>query len=180
MECLVSDRPKGLDPKELELLQRISNELLPEEEAPNPSRILVVDDDSGVRSALRMNLEDHGFQILEAANGVEALDVLRRDRPALVVTDCEMPRMDGIELTHAIRRYDHLMPVIMVSGHINSQYIREASGVDAYFTKGRYRMHEIVAEMRRLIALRQCPVQTMDLNGQQVVVQSCPRKAKKK
>jgi CheY-like chemotaxis protein len=175
-----NEKPKDLDPKDRDLVQRIADELLPEKEILNPPRILVVDDDSGVRSSLRLNLEDHGFLTLEAANGVDAMEVLRRDRPALVVTDCEMPRMDGIELTHAIRRYDHLVPVIMVSGHTDSQYIREASGVDAYFTKGGFRMREMVSEMRRLITLRQCPVQTMDVNGQQVVVQTCPRKAKKK
>jgi two-component system cell cycle response regulator DivK len=74
----------------------------PEEPAPR-IRVLVVDDDAGMRRMLRRVLDDAGYEVLEAANGALALDAAAAFRPALVVTDLRMPVMNGRELVDRLR-----------------------------------------------------------------------------
>ena len=66
-------------------------------------RILVVDDDDGVRYTLRSVLEDAGLDVVEASDGVEALAQLERETVHLVLTDLRMPSMNGLELLARIR-----------------------------------------------------------------------------
>ncbi len=67
------------------------------------TRVLVVDDEADIRESLRLLLEDAGHEVLEAANGVEALDILRAsERPLVVLLDLLMPQLDGIGLLHAV------------------------------------------------------------------------------
>ncbi len=65
--------------------------------------ILIVDDEARIRDFVRMNLELEHYNVLEASNGLEALDVLREHLPDLVVLDVMMPEMDGFETLKAIR-----------------------------------------------------------------------------
>ena len=67
-------------------------------------RILVVDDEPQITRVLRASLTSSGYQVLLARDGVEAFDLYRQSTPDLVITDLFMPRMDGIELTRAIRQ----------------------------------------------------------------------------
>src|SRR5579859_5418089 len=76
-------------------------------DTPGPGdRILVVDDDEGVRQIVRLFLSDEGYEVLEAANGEIALELIRHVRPELILLDLRMPVMDGWEFA---RRY-RLMP----------------------------------------------------------------------
>lgn len=81
-------------------------------------RILVVDDSKMARSVIRKVLGELGYSFVsEAADGIEAMEKLRHSTFDLVMTDWEMPRMDGIELVREIRRSPDLdVPVLMVSG----------------------------------------------------------------
>ena len=81
-------------------------------------RVLVVDDSKMARSVIRKVLGEIGYSfVAEAADGVEAMEKLRGSAFDLVLTDWEMPRMDGIELVRAIRKSPDLdVPVLMVSG----------------------------------------------------------------
>lgn len=65
--------------------------------------ILTVDDSSTMRQMLSFTLSKAGFQVLEAVDGVEALEVVKGQKVDLVVTDVNMPRMDGITLTRSLR-----------------------------------------------------------------------------
>ena len=83
------------------------------------ARILVADDDSNVRFMLRIVLEREGHSVTEASNGSEALDVMRKAIPDLVITDYVMPVMGGAELIHRMRsdaRLRHL-PVLGITAH---------------------------------------------------------------
>src|SRR3954471_3463983 len=78
-------------------------------ESPEPAEfvspvILVVDDDDVVRTIMRAELEDEGFTVLEAEDGLEALEACRNGAPDLMVVDVVMPRMDGYELCQRLRR----------------------------------------------------------------------------
>ena len=79
--------------------------------------VLVVDDQPSLRQMVRFSLQLRGYQVLEAADGVEALDQLSQHQVAVVVTDLRMPRMDGEELINRIRVMDwgHKLPIIMIS-----------------------------------------------------------------
>jgi CheY-like chemotaxis protein len=78
--------------------------------------ILVVDDDILVRRMVRRVLERVGHRVLEAGNGLDALDALESDWPDLVVTDIQMPRMNGLELLIEARKRHPGLRVIAMSG----------------------------------------------------------------
>jgi CheY-like chemotaxis protein len=65
--------------------------------------ILIVDDERDIRFLMRFVLEKNGYRVLEAVHGASALDVIRNERPALVITDLMMPVMDGRELVGSLR-----------------------------------------------------------------------------
>jgi CheY-like chemotaxis protein len=83
------------------------------------SRILVVDDEPDLRFLLRRIFEAAGHEVSEAGNGADALTVVRRSRPDLIVTDMMMPVMDGVELIRRLRGDPTMrdIPIVAVSGH---------------------------------------------------------------
>jgi chemotaxis protein histidine kinase CheA/ActR/RegA family two-component response regulator len=113
----------------------------PDDEASQAAlpTVLVVDDSLSQRRALEQLLADAGFRVRAARDGIEAVELLPQVRPDLVLTDLEMPRMNGIELTAHIRnRAGHSrLPVIMVTSRTTQKHrqLAEAAGIDAYFTK---------------------------------------------
>jgi two-component system nitrogen regulation response regulator NtrX len=90
------------------------------------SRVLVIDDESAIRDSLKMILEYEDYQFVGAASGQEALDVIRRERPDIVLLDIKMPGMDGMEVLRKIRALDEGLPIVMISGHGNTATAVEA------------------------------------------------------
>jgi CheY-like chemotaxis protein len=81
------------------------------------ARVLVVEDDTAVRTLLAWRLRRQGCTVEEAEDGVEALSLIERSIPDVVVTDMAMPRLDGLGLLKAIREKDPDLPVIILTGH---------------------------------------------------------------
>lgn len=79
-------------------------------------RILVVDDDDAVRVSIAAVLRRAGYEPIEAANGRRALDIHAREPVAAILTDLNMPEMNGIELILELRESDADVPVIAISG----------------------------------------------------------------
>jgi CheY-like chemotaxis protein len=106
----------------------------PVERTETMSTILLVDDELEVLNLYSEVLELMGHRILRAPDGEQALEMVRRWRPDLVVTDWMMPRMNGIELCHALVRAEELLgiPIIMHSGSGDPH----APGVRAFIPKG--------------------------------------------
>lgn len=94
--------------------------------------VLVVDDEPQIRNSLRGILAEEGLQVLEAADGKEALSVLRRERPELVILDIWMPEMDGLEFLEAVRGDEGVPPVVMISGHGNIETAVKATKMGAF------------------------------------------------
>jgi signal transduction histidine kinase len=80
-------------------------------------RVLLVDDEAGIRKVLSIYLADKGFDVATAENGEDALRVFRAHAPAIVLTDIKMPEMDGIELLQRIKAESPDTEVIMFTGH---------------------------------------------------------------
>ncbi len=80
-------------------------------------RLLLVDDEEGIRKVLGIALADLGYEVVTAADGKEALHLFREQRPPIVITDIKMPIMDGIELLQKIKQDDSDTEVIMLTGH---------------------------------------------------------------
>lgn len=87
-------------------------------EAPAQT-ILVVDDFDDTRLIMRLWLERRGYRVVEAANGVEALEVARRASPDLIIMDIEMPELDGLAATRRIREAESTrrVPIVAVSAY---------------------------------------------------------------
>ena len=85
--------------------------------------ILVVDDETDIRTFLSMVIEDAGFKVIEACDGEEALQIIKKQIPDLISLDLVMPRKSGIRFLHELRRnkkWKHI-PVVIVSGHISDE-----------------------------------------------------------
>jgi len=78
--------------------------------------ILLIDDDGFYRGVIRRILEDDGHQVIEALDGAEGLEMYRRYKPALVITDMRMPGLEGAEVIKTLRQMDRGVRIIAVSG----------------------------------------------------------------
>jgi CheY-like chemotaxis protein len=119
--------------------------------------ILLVDDNKLGLSARRSVLEELGHRIATASNGIDALEQFRNRRFDLVVTDYKMPRMDGMELIEELRRLAPDLPVILISGFVDSLGLNEEStGADVVIQKSANEVSHLVRAVARL--LRKKPV----------------------
>ena len=118
-----------------------------------PSRVLVVDDDEVVRQLLALHLELEGFDVVQARDGEEALEVVRALRPVVVTLDVSMPRLDGWETTARLRADPATadVRVVLVSGRVGDDDRRRGGelGVDAHLAKP-FDPDELVSTVRRL------------------------------
>ncbi|MBW1943364.1 MAG: hybrid sensor histidine kinase/response regulator [Deltaproteobacteria bacterium] len=94
-------------------------------------KILLVDDEEGIRRVLDISLTDIGYQVFTAGDGVEALEVFKKQRPPIVLTDIKMPGMDGIELLKEIKEENPDTEVIMITGHGDMDLAIESLKLDA-------------------------------------------------
>lgn len=117
--------------------------------------ILVVDDSITSRSLERSILEAHGYRVRVAVDGLEALDLLRAEKADLIITDIQMPRLDGFGLVEALKT-DRLLkeiPVIIVSS-LESPEDQERGlllGADAYVVKRKFDQTELLDAIRQMI-----------------------------
>lgn len=102
-------------------------------------KILIVDDSSSVRTIARTALREHGYEVIEAANGKEGLEKLSADRVHLVVSDVNMPVMDGISFLKELksRPTSKFVPVIMLTTEAGEDKKQEgrAAGAKAWIVK---------------------------------------------
>jgi two-component system, NtrC family, nitrogen regulation response regulator NtrX len=96
------------------------------------SRILIVDDEQGVRAALTQLLEFEGYEVRGVPNGADGIAEYKRWRPQLVFLDVKMAGMDGLEVLRRLREHDPTAVVVMISGHATIQTAVEATQLGAY------------------------------------------------
>jgi two-component system cell cycle sensor histidine kinase/response regulator CckA len=108
-----------------------STESEPLTQGSRGSTVLIVDDERMVRVAMRHTLEKHGYQVLEAASGREAITLLHQGNGSvdLVVTDIVMPGMNGVEMIKRIAASKIVLPVIYMSGYMLDTAVQKIAGV---------------------------------------------------
>ncbi len=101
------------------------------------TRILIADDEPSVRSYLRTVLEDGGYEVVEAANGSQALKEVRAGRVDVVITDLVMPEREGLETIRILRKEQKGIGIIAMSGEFGGQYLTTARllGAEAVLSK---------------------------------------------
>lgn len=119
-----------------------------------PLTLLVVDDDLGTRLSISDYLEMSGYFVISATNGQEALQLVEKHQPHLIVTDIAMPKMDGFELVKRVRSQPifRLLPVIFLTAHTSTEErIRGYQlGCDNYLPKP-FELEELGVVIRSLL-----------------------------
>lgn len=100
------------------------------------ARILVIDDEAGIRDVLSVILKDEGYDVRTAVNGADGVDIAGRFRPDLVVTDLVMPDQEGIETIAQLRKLDKTLKIVAISGYASGgrDYLRTAKAIGAVAT----------------------------------------------
>jgi DNA-binding NtrC family response regulator len=98
----------------------------------NPYSILITDDDTGCREALRAIMEPEGFHTLEASSGEEAVDIVRREDVHLALLDMNLPTLTGLETLQLVHEVNAGMPCILVTAEANEGLMRQALIARAY------------------------------------------------
>jgi DNA-binding response OmpR family regulator len=110
--------------------------------------ILVVDDDSDIRNGIEIYLKNEGYDVLQAADGEQALQLLKEKDVHLIILDVMMPKLDGIQATFKIRAEQNI-PIIMLSAKVEEtdQILGLSVGADDYMTKP-FRPLELLARVK--------------------------------
>ena len=113
-------------------------------------KLLLADDDPQLVRALRITLAAHGYQVIPASDGAEAIALAAREHPDIILLDLGMPHLDGMQVIHALRGWTQA-PIIVVSGRTGSADKVDAldAGADDFVTKP-FQVDELLARLRAL------------------------------
>ncbi|MCA9954744.1 MAG: response regulator [Ardenticatenaceae bacterium] len=118
------------------------------------SSILIVDDEAMTRNLLRLMLERAGFKILEAEDGVQALEVVAAESPDLLILDVMMPNVDGITVCETLRAEAEtaVLPIILLSARTSPEAVQLGmkAGADRYLSKPISR-EELIRNVREVL-----------------------------
>ncbi len=125
--------------------------------------ILLVDDEPSILQLARMYLEREGFQIASAADGEKALEAVGRLKPALIVLDVMLPRLDGFEVCRTLRAQGDAVPIIMLTARDEDidKIIGLELGADDYLTKP-FNPRELVARIKAILRRVERPADGTD------------------
>jgi two-component system, OmpR family, response regulator len=115
------------------------------------ARVLVVEDDPNLLKTLAYNLRREGYEAVTAADGEQALEMARREKPALVILDIMLPRMSGLEVCRILRR-EMTVPILMLTARAEEtdKIIGLELGADDYMTKP-FSIRELLARVRAML-----------------------------
>ena len=125
--------------------------------------ILVVDDEPRIAQIVRDYLEQAGFRVITAGNGAAALASARTAHPDLIVLDLALPRLDGLDVTRALRKESNV-PILMLTARVeeSDKLVGLELGADDYVTKP-FSPRELVARVRAVLRRSEAPPQKGDV-----------------
>ena len=115
-------------------------------------KVLVVDDEPAVRESLRRSLTFNGYNVVTAEDGVQALEVIEREHPEIVILDVMMPRMDGLEVCRTLRSQgdDRSILILTARDNVSDRVGGLDAGADDYLSKP-FALEELLARVRSLV-----------------------------
>lgn len=115
-------------------------------------KVMVVDDEQAVRDSLRRSLGFNGYEVSQASDGAEALELIRAERPELVILDVMMPKVDGLEVCRQLRSTGYERPVLMLTARdgVSDRVAGLDAGADDYLPKP-FALEELLARVRSLL-----------------------------
>lgn len=130
-------------------------------------KVLVVDDDQNILEIVEYNLKKQGFSVITAGDGIKAIDLVRKEKPDIVILDIMLPGMDGFEVCRIIRK-DALTPIIFLSAKTEEadKVVGLEIGSDDYMTKP-FGMRELIARIRAIQRRSQIKEATKPIAGLQ-------------
>jgi DNA-binding response OmpR family regulator len=117
------------------------------------SRLLVVEDEQHQRELYAMELEDEGYEVDQAGNGRDAVDLVKKNKYDLVVLDIRMPEMDGIEALGKILSRDKKIPIVIYTAYSNYKSNFMTWTADAYVTKSS-NLNELKDKIKEILSAR--------------------------
>lgn len=118
--------------------------------------VLIAEDETSLRKALREKLKHAGFTVLEAINGEAGLELAEKEHPDFVLLDIVMPRMDGIEMAKKMRasEWGKNIPIMVLSNLNDEGKVGEAmdASIFTYFVKSDTRIEHVVEKAREIMA----------------------------
>jgi CheY-like chemotaxis protein len=111
-------------------------------------RVLIVDDEENLRQLGKHVLESQGYEVHCAGDGFEALTALKKSLPDVIISDLQMPNMNGFEFLSVVRQRFPAVPVVVISGEFSGISVPTSVLADAFFPKGGYKPAELFREDR--------------------------------
>jgi len=146
-------------------------------------RVLVVDDEPRMIGFIRLNLEHDGYQVVEAHNGIEALDKIRTQLPDTVILDVMMPELDGFETLRMLREFSSIPVIMLTAKGEEADKVRGLElGADDYVTKP-FGPRELSSRVKAVLRRAEMPNMpdrsllkvddhlTVDFNRREVVIE---------
>ena len=118
------------------------------------AKILVIDDDLAINELIKVNLELHGYEVVQAYNGIEGFAKAKQEVPALIILDVMMPEVDGFTVAQRVRQNSETseIPILMLTAlsELNDKVNGFNIGVDDYLTKP-FEIEELLVRVRALL-----------------------------
>jgi two-component system nitrogen regulation response regulator NtrX len=128
------------------------------------SKVLIVDDEAGIRETLSECFQDESFSVAAASSGEEALEMLSRVNPDVIFLDLWLTGIDGLETLAEIKKVNEIVPVIIISGHGSVEQAVKATKIGAYdFIEKPLSLERVILTARRAIEHKELQVQNESL-----------------